>query len=270
MFLPAMRAQAGVCPATLAGGALYVHGTTAADTVELRMDTTESPDEVDCRIAGGSFVSVAPVTSFSRIVVHGEDASDTLILGDAFFPAEDLYIPIFSSAFELIDVNAASSSLVHQVSVSAQKVAFASGFALEFSGVDAMSIELGSNTDDVAVHFPITASPLTITPGGGTNTLLADGTLGSDLIDVEASLVRFNDGDGLINFTAISSLTLDGGPGNDRLKGGPLPDLILGQGGNDKLTGRGGADSLEGGPGRDRCRGGSGKDTFTSCEDKIQ
>ena len=55
-------------------------------------------------------------------------------------------------------------------------------------------------------------------------------------------------------------VTLDGGPGKDRLTGAAGDDLLIGRGGHDRLTGGAGDDSLRGMSGDDLLAGGSGDD----------
>src|SRR5215216_827023 len=56
---------------------------------------------------------------------------------------------------------------------------------------------------------------------------------------------------------AALAATIEGGPGNERLRGTNGPDEING---NDRNFGRGGNDTLRGGPGNDRVFGGRGDD----------
>ncbi len=58
------------------------------------------------------------------------------------------------------------------------------------------------------------------------------------------------------------SVTLRGGPDNDRLVGGANSDKLIGGPGDDVLVGRSGMDSLFGGPGNDRLVGGPHRDTL--------
>lgn len=55
--------------------------------------------------------------------------------------------------------------------------------------------------------------------------------------------------------------TIDGGPGNERLRGTNAADTINGNDGNDRIFARQGPDQLSGGNGRDRIFGGAGDDT---------
>ena len=65
--------------------------------------------------------------------------------------------------------------------------------------------------------------------------------------------------------TALAA-TINGGPGNERLRGTNAADIIDGNGGNDRILGRGGDDQLIGGPGNDRVFGGSGNDAITGVQ----
>jgi Ca2+-binding RTX toxin-like protein len=74
--------------------------------------------------------------------------------------------------------------------------------------------------------------------------------------------VNAGDGDDSVSVspTIPLSVTLRGGPGNDRLLGGGGNDKLVGGVGDDRLIGRGGNDSLFGSPGNDYLSGGPGND----------
>jgi Ca2+-binding RTX toxin-like protein len=61
-----------------------------------------------------------------------------------------------------------------------------------------------------------------------------------------------NSGDNVIDATASTGATLDGGVGNDMLLGGSGNDSLIGGAGDDLIDGRGGKDSIDGGAGDDR------------------
>ena len=67
---------------------------------------------------------------------------------------------------------------------------------------------------------------------------------------------------GSTGLAALIALTLDGGPGADRITGGDGNDLLIGGDGADTLNGRAGVDLLDGGPGADAMNGGAGPDTY--------
>ncbi|TML97452.1 MAG: calcium-binding protein [Actinobacteria bacterium] len=60
--------------------------------------------------------------------------------------------------------------------------------------------------------------------------------------------------------SAAMAATIQGGPGNERLRGTRGPDRIDGNAGNDRIFGLAGDDVLIGGPGNDRVLGGPGND----------
>src|SRR3954452_9707418 len=60
--------------------------------------------------------------------------------------------------------------------------------------------------------------------------------------------------------------TLNGGPGNERLKGTRFADHIDGNAGNDRILGLAGDDVLIGGPGNDRVWGGRGNDDISGVQ----
>ena len=65
----------------------------------------------------------------------------------------------------------------------------------------------------------------------------------------------------LVPATAFAA-TIQGGPGNERLRGTNAADVIDGNDGNDRIHGRGADDALTGGAGNDRVFGGGGNDTI--------
>src|SRR5919199_53791 len=65
----------------------------------------------------------------------------------------------------------------------------------------------------------------------------------------------------LVPATAYAA-TIQGGPGNERLRGTRAADVIDGNAGNDRIFGLAGDDRLVGGPGNDRIFGAGGDDTL--------
>jgi Ca2+-binding RTX toxin-like protein len=90
----------------------------------------------------------------------------------------------------------------------------------------------------------------------------------SELLCEAAAIAGFEvnagGGNDSVNVTAAIpvSVTLRGGPGDDRLLGGAGADKLVGGSGNDDLNGRSGDDSLFGGSGDDRLGGGWGNDVL--------
>lgn len=68
----------------------------------------------------------------------------------------------------------------------------------------------------------------------------------------------------LVAFSGLAdrSITINGGPGNDRIIGSSLADVLRGDGGDDDLRGRGGDDEIDGGSGADTLYGQGGADTI--------
>jgi Ca2+-binding RTX toxin-like protein len=62
------------------------------------------------------------------------------------------------------------------------------------------------------------------------------------------------------NGVGLTERVMTGGPGNDVIDGGASTDTLLGGAGTDTLSGNGSADRLDGGPGTDRLFGGEGSD----------
>jgi Ca2+-binding RTX toxin-like protein len=88
------------------------------------------------------------------------------------------------------------------------------------------------------------------------SSLTLSGSGGNDRLSIGAGVraVTLKGGDG--------NDVLTGGDGNDLLDGGNGNDVLRGGGGNDRLYGRSGADKLYGGAGNDRLEGGTGTDSL--------
>lgn len=65
---------------------------------------------------------------------------------------------------------------------------------------------------------------------------------------------------GSVDFTAIPTVTINGGGGDDGITGTGLADTINGGDGNDTISALGGADTIDGGNGNDTIIGGTGAD----------
>jgi Ca2+-binding RTX toxin-like protein len=84
--------------------------------------------------------------------------------------------------------------------------------------------------------------------------------------------VNAGGGPDVVTFTSDIpvSVTLRGGPGDDRLSGGVAADKIIGGSDHDMLVGRRGDDWMLGGPGVDYLSGGPGRDQLRGGPDKDQ
>jgi Ca2+-binding RTX toxin-like protein len=81
---------------------------------------------------------------------------------------------------------------------------------------------------------------------------------------IENIVINANGGDDTISagngLAALTSLTIDGGAGNDVITGGDGSDVLIGGTGNDTLIGSQGNDTLQGDDGNDVVVGGAGND----------
>ena len=104
------------------------------------------------------------------------------------------------------------------------------------------------------------------------NSQLVAGYVTDSLSSIEAATITGGSGDNTIDATSFGGpVMLSGGWGNDRLlggssadylDGGPGSDVLYGRGGRDTLNGNSGNDGLFGGQDVDRLTGGSGSDRF--------
>jgi len=69
--------------------------------------------------------------------------------------------------------------------------------------------------------------------------------------------------DRIVDLSSVE-YSLQGGPGNDRLRGDHRDDTLIGGGGDDTLQGEDGNDALDGGRGNDRLDGGKGSDVLAA------
>ncbi|MEZ0262239.1 MAG: Ig-like domain-containing protein [Alphaproteobacteria bacterium] len=126
----------------------------------------------------------------------------------------------------------------------------------------------GPDSDPDGGTLSVTAKTIT-TSGGGTLTLLADGsftyTPSGAFSGNDSFTYALKDGQG---GTATGNVTLAIGPaitgtvGNDTLTGGSKNELLNGLGGHDTMNGGSGNDTLDGGLGDDILNGNSGDDTI--------
>ena len=130
----------------------------------------------------------------------------------------------------------------------------AGALTITSNGSDNMAVAANANgnvtlngTQLTVSNAPVSASSVTsldVVGGKGKNTI--------DLSGVTAA-----------SFTALTTVKIDGGAGNDSIIGSALNDSISGGGGNDTLKGGDGNDSLNGGTGNDQLNGDAGNDVLT-------
>jgi Ca2+-binding RTX toxin-like protein len=106
---------------------------------------------------------------------------------------------------------------------------------------------------------------------------LGEGGPGRDRL-VVTTIGRGGAGDDTVRCATDSYCTIDGGPGDDRIRGGDNRDRLFGRGGDDVLWGKREVDILEGNRGDDRLfggphgddlRGGVGNDRMFSRENRF-
>ena len=126
------------------------------------------------------------------------------------------------------------------------------------SGPASVDIDGGAGSDTVTYAGTSAADAISIAPNGGAVATTAPGTSTVNTTAVENLNVDGLGGDDKITgsngLAGLTSLTLDGGSGNDTLVGGDGADLLLGGTGNDQVNG---------GRGNDVALLGDGQDTFT-------
>ena len=141
------------------------------------------------------------------------------------------------------------------LSVSSVFNATTGALSISSNGKDAIAI--GAGTDG------------NVTLNGATLSATANGVAGPvSAIAVKTLSVTGGSGNNAINlsgvsgsaFTMLSSVSIDGGAGNDSITGSALADNIQGGAGKDTLSGLGGNDSLSGGVGNDVLNGGDDND----------
>ena len=128
------------------------------------------------------------------------------------------------------------------------------------SGLAAVRIDGGAGSDRVTYAGTRSSDAIAVAADGTAAQTTAPGTSTSPVETTAVENLTVNGRGGADSITAgnglaaLTSLTLDGGPGNDTLVGGDGADLLIGGSGNDRVIG---------GRGNDVALLGSGNDTFT-------
>ncbi len=119
---------------------------------------------------------------------------------------------------------------------------------------------LANDSDADGDPLTVTGAGTRTTPGGGTISLMADGSfdykpkagfVGSESLTYEISDGRGGTANASITFSVTAGVSLNGTPNADRLIGTVADDVIDANGGDDLLIGLGGGDILAGGAGID-------------------
>ncbi|MBU6338395.1 MAG: hypothetical protein KGQ36_00255 [Rickettsiales bacterium] len=117
-------------------------------------------------------------------------------------------------------------------------------------------INAGSGNDNLAV--------------GNNSDVVADMGAGDDFVSIDysyAGSANINGGDGndtIYGYQSITSVTIDGGNGDDYISGGEANDTLSGGAGNDTIYSNGGNDIIDGGAGVDDIHGEDGNDIINA------
>ncbi len=117
-------------------------------------------------------------------------------------------------------------------------------------------VDGGDGTDTLTFNGSDANETISIGPNGSHVSLFRDvGNVLMDISAVENLVVNAGAGDDTIvagnGLAPLTSLTIDGGAGNDSITGGDGNDMLMGGDGNDTLVGGRGSDQLFGGAGDD-------------------
>jgi Ca2+-binding RTX toxin-like protein len=152
-----------------------------------------------------------------------------------------------------------------------------SGYTVVLAGGSGPNdLRIGLSADGRS-YLIVSSTPLEVAGGPCTHPPGAEAELSCEAAAVAGFVFNGGAGDDVVAVSPAVPIpvTLQGGPGNDKLVGGAGSDKLVGGSGNDRLIGRAGndwlyggsgEDVLLGGPGRDTCIGGPGRDRAASCE----
>ncbi len=143
-----------------------------------------------------------------------------------------------------------------------------------------MTLDIAADGPDTIIVRANVSGQLEVLDQNG----LLPNTPAVDASEVTAILITGSDSDNVIDlsgvtaaqFSALTSIQVSGGDGDDRitgsadlansLNGSDGADTLFGQAGNDTLSGGNGADSILGGVGNDSLLGGDGNDTIAAAD----
>lgn len=126
---------------------------------------------------------------------------------------------------------------------------------------DADGISVGTDSGNVTVNADADPAGTGAIAASTVTSIVITGGDGANAIDVTGVTQA--------EFTALASVSIDTGAGDDSVDGSEFDDAVQGGSGNDTLNGMSGADTLEGGYGDDELVGGSGADTIFGDRDSA-
>lgn len=182
-----------------------------------------------------------------RVIVNGTDKPDRVVLGtDGTAGIVDgLSVDVRATGMETADTVTAAL-------LAGDDTAFASAAA---TGTAQVGADGGEGTDTATYNGTPNDDVIGIAPNGGPVAAFATGAPTFNATAVESFLVKGNTGNdtlnGIAGIAGLTTVTLDGGSGDDTLRGSNGADLLLGASGNDLLDGNVGVDTLQAGSGND-------------------
>jgi Ca2+-binding RTX toxin-like protein len=182
-----------------------------------------------------------------RVVVVGTDGPDKAVLATdgTTGRVDGLSVDVHATGMEAADtVTAALLAGDDTAQASAAPTGTAQVGADGGEGTDT-ALYAGTSGDD----------EIGIAPNGGPVAAFVAGGPTFNLTAVESLLVKGGSGDDAINalngISQLTDLTLDGGSGDDSVRGGDGDDVLNGGSGNDLVDGNRGTDTVHGGTGND-------------------
>jgi Ca2+-binding RTX toxin-like protein len=182
-----------------------------------------------------------------RVIVNGTDGPDRAELStDATTGiVGGLSVPVRATGMESADTMTAAL-------LGGDDTATESAAA---TGADQVGVDGGEGSDTATYNGTSGDDAIGIARNGTTAAAFAtDGPI-MNVAAVESLLVKGNNGNdqliGQNGIGALTSLTVDGGNGDDTVRGGDGADTLLGAAGNDLVDGNIGADTMHGGSGDD-------------------
>jgi Ca2+-binding RTX toxin-like protein len=221
VFLVVAAPPAFAVTGCLHGGATDTITIDAGDTASVGIDTAPAPDTIlfdnDATPLNGAVCG--DVGNTTLIAVTGSTGNETFVI--------DLSGGAFPAAINFqIDMAAGTDALTINGSSGADTIEFGA------NGVDLDNDDAADVTDPTPPGVPAGAETFTVNAAAGNDTLSGAGSTG-------------------LGAAFTSSLTLNGGAGDDTIVGGSGNDTLNGIDGNDTITGGNGNDTINGGAGTD-------------------
>jgi len=249
--------------ATIAVSAL-LPGVAQAETADLSVSTTDSPDPV---VEGGTLTYSIVAANHGPEDAHGVVLRDELSGQVAFVSASasqgscDTTGKTVRCSLGQLPVGDATVT-IKVTAKKAGQITNRSAVSLAASDTDPVASN-DLDIDTTTVSAPPPDVPVA-TCGGSKATIVGTGAAETLLGTPRRDVIKARGGNDVIRGLAVGDVVCAGG-GDDTVRGGGGNDRLRGGAGRDLIKGGGGGDALDGGTGRDTCRGGGGSDTKRSC-----